>query len=448
MNLYSLSKDSLPQKTIRVLVYPNITFAKNLEKDSFIQVLNNQIRLLNTIEGRYHFTVLLPESVGSLSSYDNVDILPWKLPTYPPTMRSHFDVFQFSEYLSMDRDFDLVFSHLPEHTHQVKSCLYNNSHHRIPIIGYCHWFDFDFIQTWPVGSFNQNMLGLLEMDRCYLNTEFQKQQVLQQAKHTFNQKTVDKLASILQVQHLGVNEEDIIDKPHTDYEKVIVFNHRPDPYKHFDQFMALMDELRKSRQDFTVWIPLLAKANRDWVSVKKFPKKRYYQELQRCCVGFSPKQTYGGWSVSTTDGLMNGCPFILYDSLYYRELWPRGDFFKNDKEALYLLNRYLDDTDHRNQMATLGLKDLQQNLIYRTEIEKMNEYIISLLKDQPRVKNSQHVDNITAAIKQEKVITKQQIMDKLQWGKSFAWSPYRRKLLDNPNIFDVDSKDSQYVYDE
>ena len=44
-----------------------------------------------------------------------------------------------------------------------------------------------------------------------LNTHFQKKSVLEQARETFNYKTIDKLNEILKVQHLGVNEEDVVD---------------------------------------------------------------------------------------------------------------------------------------------------------------------------------------------------------------------------------------------
>jgi phenolic acid decarboxylase len=60
-------------------------------------------------------------------------------------------------------------------------------------------------------SFLQNMTGLLEYGRCYINTHFQKKSVLEQARETFNYKTIDKLNEILKVQHLGVNEEDVVD---------------------------------------------------------------------------------------------------------------------------------------------------------------------------------------------------------------------------------------------
>ena len=135
-----------------------------------------------------------------------------------------------------------------------------------------------------------------------------------------------------------MDKDDIVDDINENPEKIIVFNHRPDTYKHFKQFIALTDKLWKQRQDFKVWVPLLDKPNREYVIVDKFDKDLYYKKLKNCCVGFSPKQTYGGWSVATTDGLMNGLPYIMYDDTYYKELNPTADFFTTDDDALLLLD--------------------------------------------------------------------------------------------------------------
>ena len=47
MNLFDLEEKKV--KTIRILIYPNITLQKSLESDSYIQVVKNQIKLLNEI---------------------------------------------------------------------------------------------------------------------------------------------------------------------------------------------------------------------------------------------------------------------------------------------------------------------------------------------------------------------------------------------------------------
>jgi len=49
MNIFDFTKDkdSDTQYDYKILVYPNITFQKDLEKDSYVVVLGNIIRELN-----------------------------------------------------------------------------------------------------------------------------------------------------------------------------------------------------------------------------------------------------------------------------------------------------------------------------------------------------------------------------------------------------------------
>ena len=113
---------------VRILVYPNITFQRYLEKDSYIQVIKKLISLLNEIRSDLWFYLILPKEVESLS-FPNTTQLIYPLPTYPPTMRSHFNVGRFKKLIPPSLDIDLVFSHLPEHTHAIKNTLYTLTHH-------------------------------------------------------------------------------------------------------------------------------------------------------------------------------------------------------------------------------------------------------------------------------------------------------------------------------
>jgi len=129
------------RKMIRILVYPNITFnsrGQDIEADSFVQVIKKQISLLNDIRDDLWFYLVLPKEVKSLK-FPNTSQLIYPLPTYPPTMRSHFNVDRFKKLVPHSLDFDLVFSHLPEQTHAIKNTLYNLTHHTPHFFGYCHW---------------------------------------------------------------------------------------------------------------------------------------------------------------------------------------------------------------------------------------------------------------------------------------------------------------------
>ena len=191
MNLFGEAQKEV--KIVRVLVYPNITFQRDLAKDSYVQVIKQQITLLNSLRDDLWFYLILPtrrqskrSPNGSFeTSLDFHNVTQWYIPihTYPPTMRSHFDVPKMKKLFSNKLwDFDLIMSHLPEHTHALKNTLYNLTHHMPPVFGYCHWFDVKDVVAWQKDSFLQNITGLLEYDRCYLNTQHQKSLVINQAR--------------------------------------------------------------------------------------------------------------------------------------------------------------------------------------------------------------------------------------------------------------------------
>ena len=446
MNLFDLNREKKLQNTVRVLVYPNITFQEDFEKDSYIQVIKKQISLLNEIRDDLWFYLILPCSMPSLQ-FKNASQYILPLPTYPPTMRSHFDVPKMTKILNNELDFDLVMTHLPEHTHALKNVLYNVTHHTPQFFGYSHWFDLKEVVAWSKDSFLQNITGLLEYDRCYLNTQHQKDLVLNQAKETFNDNiTIPKLDKILVPQHLGVDKKDIISEINPEPEKIIVFNHRPDTYKHFKEFIEVTDMLWKKRQDFKVWVPLLGKPNRDYVITDKGDKKWYYKQLQKCCVGFSPKQTYGGWSVSTTDGMMNGVPYIMYDDTYYHELYSQGIFFTKHESACELLNMFLDDTNCRNQKAQESLDWISNHLIYKDKMIEMSEYMSRLIKETRMVKDTDKFKEIVSWIKSAGTLSKKEIIGELGWGRGIKFTPYRRALMNHSNIFDVNESEPKYCW--
>jgi len=446
------------RKMVRILVYPNITYQRDLEQDSYIQVIKKQISLLNELRNDLWFYLVLPKEVASLD-FENTTQLIYRLPTYPPTMRSHFNVEQFKKLVPTNLDIDLVFSHLPEQTHAIKNTIYNLTHHTPHFFGYCHWFDLKEVVGWYADSFLQNITGLLECERVYLNTEHQKQLVLKQASEHFNKTTISKLDDILTVHHLGVDEEDIVKRINTKPNKTIVFNHRPDTYKNYNGFIKLMDKLWAHRQDFDVWVPLLqGKPNRPYLNNDGGDKSFYYERLKSCCVGFSPRQTYGGWSVATTDGMMNGVPYIMFNDTYYHELCSEADFFKTDDDALKLLNRYLDDKTFRNNRARTYLRYTKKHLVYKDTIKSMSDYIDQLVMGLPKTISS-HLnedDDVLADLyrlirnagkrKRPVGISKEQLFKTRGWGRGMKWTQYRQRLLSHGAIYDVYDETPKYWF--
>ena len=326
----------------KVLVIPNITNASNIEKDSFVDVLYNHIIALDR-EGEYYWNVILPKPVRKLN-LENVKqhILPFSgdmmnQRAFPPDLIK----------IMKDVDYDVIYSHLPD---WVQVGRYKNKIDT-KIIGYCHW--------WEMKSANGvdrragkakwmwlpiELLGVSQMDTCYLNTQDQKNRVLEEASETFSKEVVSDLDNILKVWNLGVDKSKIIEKPSDEKRNIIVFNHRAAGYKGYPAFIKLMREYRKQREDFVVWVPQLAgKSPENWIDNTKVPKHEYYERLQNCKVGVQMRQTNYGWSVSGTDCMMNGTPMIFQDSLCYREIDPNGLFFTKKKEFFDLLDKMLDD---------------------------------------------------------------------------------------------------------
>jgi|TARA_R110000822_G_scaffold73252_14_gene176114 hypothetical protein len=336
----------------KVLVIPNITNSSNIEKDSFIDVLYNHIKGLDK-HGEYFWNVLVPKgNVTKKLNLPNVKQHQIDIPGDMMNQRS----FPPDKLIAMMRDieYDVIYSHLPDWPQVGR---YKNSIDT-KIIGYCHW--------WEMKSANGvdrrpgkakwlwlpiEILGVSQMDTCYLNTQDQKNRVLAEARETFNDEFVSKLDSILKVWNLGLPEDKIISEPSKNKRNIIVFNHRAAAYKGYPKFLELMREYRERRTDFVVWVPQLnGESPESWIDNSKSPKHEYYQRLQDCKVGVQMRQTNYGWSVSATDCLMNGTPMIYQESLCYREIDPNGLFFSKKTEFFDMLDNILDNDTYRSEM--------------------------------------------------------------------------------------------------
>jgi glycosyltransferase involved in cell wall biosynthesis len=385
--------------------------------------------------------------------YENVTQIPISLPSYPNSMRIHFDFFdQLSNVVKPAYDIDVVFSHLPEHTLQLKNLLYNSTKHRPEFFGYCHWFEFEEVTNYEEDVFFQNILGLLEMDTCYVNTKSQKELVLQEASDLLNEFRLSDLDDILEPLHLGVDSYDISESINETPDKRIVFNHRADNYKNFDYFLDLCEKLYERRQDFTVWVPFLDGQDTDyqWLETDYLDTAdEYHERLRNSCFGYAPRQVYRGWSISTTDGLMSGCPFVMFDGGYYRELWPDADFVTGAEQTLDMFEKYLDNPEYRNKKARQAIDYCENNLLWSTRIDRLSGKIDSMYNQVDHMSdNSDALYKIHDKIQDEGSMSKTEILDWLNWGQQIPWTPYRKALLEFGDIFDSKCAVPVYQYKE
>jgi len=368
MNFFDVKDYSNAKK---ILVIPNITNSKNLEKDSFVDVIYNHIKGLEKY-GDYFWHIILPDNVKKL----NLDNVKQHLAPISGDMINMRVAFPKEIISLMNRlDYDAVYSHLPDWFMVAR---YTDK----KIVGYTHWWEMKTCNAEDRKNRALNLpaeiLGVLKMDTCFLNTQDQKNRVIDEARLIFNDEIIKQLETKLQVWNLGVRADKIVSKPLEQKEKIIVFNHRAAAYKGYPQFVDLMKEYRERRTDFRVWVPqLVEQPEYSWIDNIKVDKSEYYSKLQQCTVGVQMRQTNYGWSVAATDCMMNGTPMIFQDSLCYHEVDPDGLFFKYKKDLFSMLDSMLDDETFRKQHE---LRSLQRAHGLSLNEDKMIQTLHNLLK--------------------------------------------------------------------
>jgi len=413
------------QYDYKVLIYGNYTYRKNLEADSLVEVLRRVIPFMSK-KHKIHFTLLTPEFIKSLA-FPNVEQRIYELPTYINQMRTHFNSIEFMQHIDWQRnDWDIIYSHLPEHTNQIANSIYNNSNIVPKIIGYSHWFEVPENAPYLKTMLDTNLNGMLQMDECGVNSKWLKDLVLTYAEKTYNKDIIAKLDKIIQPHYLGVDRVEARTKYR---DKTVVFNHRDAGYTGWEWFVKVVDEIWKTRKDFKVYTTL-AQVDREWnTKVELTGRDEYMQFLSQVKFGVATFQTYSAWSISTTDGLSVGVPYLLPNKLCYPEMVTADyPYLYNDKaDFIQKFNEMLDaDTQY-------DTTQIAKDMLWEQRIDKWFNGWDNVF-DGVKIKDGEGLQKIVAIIKRNRFATKHDILKELNWGVRIKWTPYRNALRDNPNI--------------
>jgi len=436
LNIFQFTdvEDNDKEYKYKILVYPNITFLKDLEKDSYVVVLGNIIRELNKIRDDLFFTIISPSYINSLN-FENTEQIIAPQVSYPNSMRMAFPFKEvFSNLKWKENDYDIVYSHLPEHTGNLKNLLYNSTNISPAFIGYTHWTEFKEITNYEYQvGLAYNIVGLLQMSKCGINTQAQKNLVLKNAKEYFNDDVVSKLDKILQPQYLGW-EIPKYEKQTTD-KNIIVYNHRPHTYKNYPWFLEQMDKLWEQRKDFEVWVPLAESREKEYITNEKFDRVGYFSKLSSCLVGVCCRQKYEGWAVSATDGMSVGVPYLFSDDGSYHELADEaGIYYKDEKDFSDKINKVLDDKEFRKEYSDKSTNIFEIS-VWGEAIHQFNNMINETIDNLPMLKeDTESYKKVVDFIHKKKSVTKKEILDYLGWGVRISFSGYRNRLRNEPTI--------------
>tara|TARA_B100000287_G_scaffold66079_1_gene57678 strand:- start:1119 stop:2462 length:1344 start_codon:yes stop_codon:yes gene_type:complete len=435
INKFTEEVDNKVEYKYRCLVYPNITYQKDFTKDSYYIIMSRVLEHLTKLRPDIHFTVLTPEIMPGFQ-YKNTEQVIYEQPSYPNTMRCHFDTKRLMEIIDWkNKDWDFVYTYLPEHTLQLKNLFYNVTNCKPIFFGYCAYIEIPATTKYDMSMLHANFNGILEMNTCGVNSQALKDEILKQAKVHLSGDEIKRMEKIIKPLYRGWdNVEGERKEPITD-EKIIVFNHRPNTYKSYPWFLKQMDKLWEQRKDFKVWVPLSNTKDREYIYIDKFNRQGYFTELSKCWVGVCGKSYHKGWVNSAADGMSVGTPYVFLNADYYSEcIKDSGIYFNDDDEFMKKINKVLDDENYRNEYSKKSKKIAKQNT-WEEIVKQYNQHFILAENELKQLKNeTDSYLKMKKYILNKGYVSKRQLKSYLNWGIRIPFDSYRNKLRQEKNI--------------
>ena len=411
----------------KILVYPNETFQKDLEKDSYVVVLRNVINELNKVRDDIHWTILTSKHVKSLQ-FKNTEQLIISMPSYPNKMRTHFNADEILKVIDWrNEEYDIVYSHLPEQTLALSNLFKNSTNLSPKLIGYSHWFEVKENSNYTPTMLSQNLLGVLEMEECGVNSEWLKEFTIEKSKELLNNQQVGKLEKIIQPHYLGIDNV----SPDHEYEpKTILFNHRDNEYTGYTWFVKQMDSLWEKRQDFKVYTTLTDLDRPYAERVKLSSRDDYLNFVRSMHMGVGCFQKYSAWSISTTDGLSQGVPYVLPDKMCYPEMV--GEEYPllykaNDAKSFKDMIENVLDNDYMRDEANLYLEPKLEGFRWSERVLKWFDNW-KQIEDLKPMSDTESYKKIVEHIHRKKSVSKKELLEHMGWGVRISFSEYRNRL--------------------
>ena len=435
MNNFFQDTDEGKEYPFRCLVYPNITFQKDFTKDSYYIIMSNILKHLSKLREDIHFTILTPEIISGFEHH-NVDQVLYYWPTYPNDMRQHFDTRDLKKVTDYkNKDWDFVYTYLPEHTLQLENHFNNLTNCRPVIFGYDAYIEIPKTTGYQSSLLRHHYAGLMSMNSCGVNSQAVKDTIIEHAPSCLPDKDVEILKDKIEPLPRGWDNVEGPRKKAQTEPKIIVWNHRANSYKSYPWFLQQMDKLWEQRKDFTVWVPLADSVDREYIYNKKFDRQGYFTELSKCWVGACGQSHHTGWANSASDGMAVGVPYIFYDANYYRQYAKdAGIYFKKDEEFIKEMNKMLDDVEHI-KLYSKKCVELAKKNSWKEVIKLYNSHFVEAQKHLKMVKEeTEGYKKVFDYIHKRVSVTKREILEYVNWGRGIPFNIYRNRLRQEPTI--------------
>ena len=454
----------------RILLVPNhslIFFGGSIQQNSYSLFLENFLELMNNQRQDVFWYILVPKlrsnknlfysNIKKKLNSNNSLFISLDIPRHSKS-QIHFNINELRQKLKWrDYPIDIIFCHQLEMTKHLKLFFKHDTNLDPPIIGYSHLMELPKLD-WE-GIFEYNIIGITEMVACFVNTNFQKQLIIEEARKIFSSSTCGVLKEKLEVLPKLVVPNDIKPSKTGNYQKIIYWGDIAGRTKSFIEFRSCMEQLRKKRTDFKVWVPSLKSNHQflkyDWViSNDSINKRMFFKYLRNCYVGVSPKNQLHDWDKTILQGIKSGVPFIIYDSTDSKALYSESTFYKSNKDLMVLLNKYLEDTKFRNLIVQKSIGELINKHNFLKKVKVINRLI------NKAIRNTKSVDNkrakvIIDLIKKHKIISHKDLLSSryLNWGINMDFLGYRKAILSTGKVKEVEyskkrknSKNKEYPW--
>jgi nuclear transport factor 2 (NTF2) superfamily protein len=348
-------------------------------------------------------------------------------------MRCHFDTNRFLEIIDWKRrEWDVVWSHLPEHTTQIRNVFYNCTDEQPTIVGYCHWFEIPELHNMAADTFDLNLSGILSMSSCGLNSAWLKRLVIKHARQRLSPQRMRALHEILNPQYLG---SEAAPDPLTATElptNTLIWNHRATTYTGHPKMLDELDRLWQQRQDFRLMVTLGAEQSKPYKpyavenTVNPTDRATYFGTLAGATLGL-PRENCQ-WSVAIQDGFTVGLPYILPRDFCYPEMLPTEYPLFYTDNLCDALNRALDNPATITAAATQAKATAEQTL-WDARVTAFADMLDNAQAAAPRIGDrSVKFDQVRELAATG--MDKEQIKKAMNWRVSITWTPYRMRLLD------------------